>query len=256
MGHLVYRLHARGSSLSAAPRVLLLVADSFGVGGAPDAADYGDEGSNTLGNTARAVGGLRAPNLGALGLGLLTETPGVVPEARTGTAHGALIERSAGKDTTTGHWELCGVVLEHPFPVYPNGFPREITAPLRTAAGRGLLGNKAASGTAIIEELGPQHVATGDLILYTSADSVLQIAAHEEVVRPPELYGICEAAREIADRNNFGRVIARPFVGTPGGFRRTYNRRDFSLVPPAPTNLYFRSEYWASARKLLPSTLR
>jgi phosphopentomutase len=146
-------------------------------------------------------------------------------------------EASAGKDTITGHWEMAGLVTTTAMATFPNGFPREITAPLRTAAGRGLLGNKPASGTAIIDELGAQHVASGDLILYTSADSVLQIAAHEEVVPLPELYRICEAAREIADRHQIGRVIARPFVGTPGAFKRTYNRRDFSLVPPAPTLL-------------------
>jgi len=146
-------------------------------------------------------------------------------------------EASAGKDTITGHWEMAGLVTTQAMATFPKGFPREITAPLATAAGRALLGNKPASGTAIIEELGAKHMATGDLILYTSADSVLQIAAHEEVVPLPELYRICEAARQIADRHQIGRVIARPFVGQPGAFRRTYNRRDFSLVPPAPTLL-------------------
>jgi phosphopentomutase len=152
-------------------------------------------------------------------------------------AWGVMREASAGKDTITGHWEMAGLVTTRALATFPNGFPREITAPLATAAGRGLLGNKPASGTAIIDELGPQHMATGDLILYTSADSVLQIAAHEQVVPLRELYQICEAARAIADRHQIGRVIARPFVGQPGAFKRTYNRRDFALVPPAPTLL-------------------
>ena len=146
-------------------------------------------------------------------------------------------EASAGKDTITGHWEMAGLVTEEAMPTFPDGFPPAITDALRAAAGRGLLGNKTASGTAIIDELGPRHLATGELILYTSADSVIQIAAHEEIVPLPELYRICEAARAIADRHRIGRVIARPFVGAPGAFRRTYNRRDYSLVPPAPTLL-------------------
>jgi phosphopentomutase len=146
-------------------------------------------------------------------------------------------EASAGKDTITGHWEMAGVITDEPMATFPNGFPSEITEPLAKAAGRGLVGNKTASGTAIIDELAPHHIATGDLILYTSADSVLQIAAHEETVPLPELYRICEAARVIADANHIGRVIARPFVGKPGAFRRTYNRRDFALVPPRPTLL-------------------
>src|SRR4051794_2131213 len=218
-------------------RAIIIVADGAGCGGAPDAAEYGDAGADTLGNLARAAGGLALPNLQALGLGNLTAIAGVREAAAPRAAWGVMREASAGKDTITGHWEMAGVVTTQAMATFPNGFPREITAPLATAAGRGLLGNKAASGTAIIEELGAQHVATGDLILYTSADSVLQVAAHEEVVRLPELYRICEAARQIADRHKIGRVIARPFVGAPGAFRRTYNRRDFSLVPPAPTLL-------------------
>ena len=218
-------------------RAIILVADGVGCGGAPDAAAYGDAGADTLGNLARAVGGLALPNLQALGLGNLTAIAGVREAAAPRAAWGVMREASAGKDTITGHWEMAGLVTEVAMATFPDGFPREITAPLRTAAGRGLLGNKAASGTAIIDELGAQHVATGDLILYTSADSVLQLAAHEEVVPLVELYRICEAARAIADRHQIGRVIARPFVGTPGAFTRTYNRRDFSLVPPAPTLL-------------------
>ena len=218
-------------------RVVILVADGAGCGGAPDAAAYGDAGTDTLGNIARAVGGLALPNLGALGLGHLTEIAGVPAVAAPRGAYGAMREASAGKDTITGHWEMAGLVTAEAMATFPHGFPAEITDALAKAAGRGLVGNKAASGTAIIDELGPHHLATGDLILYTSADSVLQIAAHEVVVPLPELYRICEAARVIADANHIGRVIARPFVGKPGAFRRTYNRRDYSLVPPAPTLL-------------------
>ena len=218
-------------------RAIILVADGVGCGGAPDAAAYGDAGADTLGNLARAVGGLALPNLQALGLGNLTAIAGVREAAAPRAAWGVMREASAGKDTITGHWEMAGLVTEVAMATFPSGFPREITAPLQTAAGRGLLGNKTASGTAIIDELGAQHVATGDLILYTSADSVLQLAAHEEVVPLVELYRICEAARDIADRHHIGRVIARPFIGAPGAFQRTYNRRDFSLVPPARTLL-------------------
>ncbi|HMF41397.1 MAG TPA: phosphopentomutase [Polyangia bacterium] len=224
-------------TVSGLKRAIIIVADGVGCGGAPDAADYGDAGADTLGNLARAVGGLALPHLQALGLGNLTAIAGVREAAAPRAAWGVMREASAGKDTITGHWEMAGLVTTLAMATFPNGFPREITAPLATAAGRGLLGNKPASGTAIIDELGAKHMATGDLILYTSADSVLQIAAHEETVPLPELYRICEAARAIADRHQIGRVIARPFVGTPGAFRRTYNRRDFSLVPPAPTLL-------------------
>ena len=216
-------------------RAIILVADGVGCGGAPDAAEYGDAGADTLGNLARAVGGLALPNLGALGLGHLTEIAGVPPAAAPQGAWGVMREASAGKDTITGHWEMAGLVTTEAMATFPNGFPAEITGELRVAAGRGLLGNKTASGTAIIEELGREHLATGALILYTSADSVLQIAAHEEVVPLPELYAICEKARAIADRHRIGRVIARPFVGKPGAFKRTYNRRDYSMIPPAPT---------------------
>jgi phosphopentomutase len=223
--------------VSGIKRAIIIVADGVGCGGAPDAAAYGDAGADTLGNLARAVGGLALPNLQALGLGNLTAIAGVREAAAPRAAWGVMREASAGKDTITGHWEMAGLVTTQAMATFPNGFPREITAPLATAAGRGLLGNKPASGTAIIEELGAKHMATGDLILYTSADSVLQIAAHEEVVPLPELYRICEAARQIADRHGIGRVIARPFVGQVGDFKRTYNRRDFSVVPPAPTLL-------------------
>lgn len=223
--------------MSSFRRAVILVADGVGCGGAPDAAAYGDAGADTLGNIARATGGLRLPHLEALGLGHLTAIPGVAPAAAPRAAWGAMQEASAGKDTITGHWEMAGLVTETAMATFPNGFPAAITTALSAAAGRGLLGNKAASGTAIIDELGAQHMKTGELILYTSADSVLQIAAHEEVVPLAEQYRICEAARLIADRHQIGRVIARPFVGQPGAFKRTYNRRDFALIPPGPTLL-------------------
>jgi phosphopentomutase len=216
-------------------RAIILVADGVGCGGAPDAAAYGDAGADTLGNLARAVGGLALPHLGALGLGNLTDIPGVPRVAAPAGAWGAMREASAGKDTITGHWEMAGLVTTEAMATFPHGFPAVITDELRAAAGRALLGNKTASGTAIIEELGPEHLATGALILYTSADSVLQIAAHEDVVPLPELYAICEKARALADRHRIGRVIARPFVGAPGAFKRTYNRRDYALIPPEPT---------------------
>jgi phosphopentomutase len=223
--------------MAALRRAIILVADGAGCGGAPDAAAYGDAGADTLGNLAGAVGGLALPNLEALGLGRLTAIAGVPPAPAPRGAWGTMAEASVGKDTITGHWEMAGLVTAHAMATYPHGFPSEITEPLRKAAGRELIGNKPASGTVIIDELGPQQLATGDLILYTSADSVLQIAAHEEVVPLAELYRICEAARVLADRFQIGRVIARPFVGKPGAFRRTYNRRDYALVPPAPTLL-------------------
>jgi phosphopentomutase len=220
------------------PRVLLLVCDSFGIGDAPDAEAYGDEGSDTLGNCARVVGGIDAPNLAALGLGLLTEIQGVVPRAEAGTAHGRLTERSAGKDTTTGHWEMAGIVLDHPFPLYPRGFPPQIIEPFERAIGRETLGNVAASGTEIIHELGEEHVSTGRPIVYTSGDSVFQIACHEDVVPLETLYDWCRTARRLlSGEHNVGRVIARPFTGAPGAFVRMPDRRDFSVPPPAPTIL-------------------
>lgn len=218
-----------------AGRVIVIVADGVGCGGAPDAGAYGDAGADTLGNLARRQHGLHLPNLGALGLGNVTAIEGVAQVTGAGAAWGAMCEVSNGKDTITGHWEMAGLVTAQGFTTFPDGFPARITEPLARAAGRGLLGNKAASGTAILDELGPEHLRTGALILYTSADSVLQIAAHEDVVPLPELYRICAEARLIADRERIGRVIARPFVGAPGGFRRTYNRRDFVVVPPQPT---------------------
>lgn len=219
-------------------RVLLLVCDSFGVGATPDAEAYGDAGADTLGNTSRAVGGLRAPNLERLGLGLLTTVEGIAPRAESGTAHGKMRERSAGKDTTTGHWEIAGIVLDRPFPTYPRGFPPEVIDPFERAIGTKVLGNRPASGTVIIDELGEEHLESGRPIVYTSADSVFQIAAHKDVVPLETLYGWCRAARDLLkDEHRVGRVIARPFVGSPGAFTRTHERRDFSVEPPGPTYL-------------------
>jgi phosphopentomutase len=219
-------------------RVNLIILDSVGVGDAPDAAAYGDEGSNTLSHIARAVGGLNLPNLGVLGLGNLTEIQGVPPTSTARGAFGRLTEVSAGKDTTTGHWELAGVQLDQPFPLYPHGFPAELMAAFEARIGRGWLGNYPASGTEIIKELGAEHVATGKVIVYTSGDSVFQVAAHEEVVPLEELYRICRIARELlTGEHAVGRVIARPFVGEPGDFKRTENRKDFSLEPPDDTIL-------------------
>jgi len=219
-------------------RVLLLVCDSFGVGDAPDAAAYGDAGSDTLGNCARAVGGLRVPVLEGLGLGYLTRIEGVAPRAEPGTAHGRLTERSAGKDTTTGHWEMAGIVLDRPFPLYPEGFPLEVIEPFERAIGRKVLGNVPASGTEIIERLGAEHLRTGRPIVYTSGDSVFQIACHVDVVPLETLYEWCRIARGIlVGEHSVGRVIARPFEGEPGSFRRRPERRDFSVPPPGPTLL-------------------
>jgi len=219
-------------------RVLLIVCDSFGVGAAPDAEAYGDAGSNTLGHVAASVGGLHAPNLAALGMGSLAEIQGVAPGGTAGTAHGKAAERSAGKDTTTGHWEIGGIVLDGAFPTYPNGFPPEIIEPFSRAIGREVLGNRAASGTEIIAELGEEHVRTGRPIVYTSADSVFQIATHVDVVPLEQLYEWCRGAREIlTGEHRMGRVIARPFAGPAGAFARTPDRRDFSVAPPGDTVL-------------------
>jgi phosphopentomutase len=218
-------------------RVILIVLDSVGCGAAPDAPTYGDQGADTLGNLSRKVGGLHLPNLAQLGLGNLTPIAGVAPTDRPSAAFGRLREKSPGKDTTTGHWELCGITLDTAFPSYPHGFPEEMLARFRAEVGRGVLGNCPASGTTIIEELGPEHLRTGDLIVYTSADSVFQIAAHEDKVPLAELYHACAIARRLCDERNIGRVIARPFIGQPGAFQRTYNRRDFAMPPPSPTVL-------------------
>jgi phosphopentomutase len=225
------------------PRVLVVVCDSFGVGQAPDAAAFGDEGADTLGNTSRAVGGLDAPNLGGLGLGYLTEIEGVGPRADAGTAHGRATELSAGKDTTTGHWEMMGIVLDRPFPLYPNGFPPEVIGPFEEAVGKKVLGNRPASGTEIIAELGEEHLATGRPIVYTSGDSVFQIATHVRVVPLERLYEWCHTARALLDGpHRVGRVIARPFDGEPGSFWRRPERRDYSVPPPGPTVTDFCAE--------------
>lgn len=218
-------------------RAIVIVLDGVGVGQAPDAAAYGDEGSNCLANCARAVAGLSLPTLASLGLGNLTQIEGIPPQPPAG-ACGRMIERSPGKDSTTGHWELMGLVLDAPMPTYPHGFPPNLVAQFETAIGRQVLGNKPASGTAIIEELGVEHVRTGYPILYTSADSVFQLAAHEDIIPVADLYHLCEIARGLlTGEHAVGRVIARPFIGTPGAFIRTPRRRDFSLPPPAPTLL-------------------
>ena len=219
-------------------RVLLIVLDSVGCGDAPDAEQYADVGSNTLGNISKAVNGLKLPNLKKFGLGNLTNIEGVSPVSETLGAYGRLTEVSAGKDTTTGHWELAGLILEKPFPTYPNGFPVEVMKEFEEQIGRKTLGNYPASGTEIIKELGEEHLRTGKPIIYTSADSVFQIATHEEIIPVDELYRLCEIAREmLAGEHAVGRVIARPFIGTPGSFTRTERRRDFSLVPPGNTIL-------------------
>jgi phosphopentomutase len=218
-------------------RVILIVLDSVGVGELPDAAAYGDEGSNTVGNIARIVP-LRVPMLRRLGLGRLVSLPGPADDSGPIGAFGRMAEASPGKDSVTGHWELMGLVLDRPFPVFPDGFPLSLMARFEESIGRRTLGNKAASGTAIIDELGPEHLRTGFPIVYTSADSVFQIAAHEEVIQIEEQYRICEIAFELAARGlGIGRIIARPFVGRPGAFQRTSNRRDFALTPHAPTLL-------------------
>jgi len=219
-------------------RVLLIVLDSVGCGDAPDAVQYSDVGSNTLSNISKAVDRLSLPNLGSLGLGNLTDINGTPPVSQARGAFGRLTETSAGKDTTTGHWELAGVPLEKAFPTYPNGFPIDVLQEFEKKIGRKTLGNYPASGTEIIKELGAEHVTTGKPIIYTSADSVFQIAAHEEIISISKLYGYCEIAREIlTGEHAVGRVIARPFVGTPGNFTRTEGRRDYSLEPPDDTIL-------------------
>jgi phosphopentomutase len=218
-------------------RVIWIVLDSCGCGAAPDAKSYGDEGSNTLGNMSVKVGGLTLPHLQGLGLGHLTTILGVPPVAAPRAAFGKMREASAGKDTTTGHWEMAGLQVDTAFPTFPHGFPAEMMKRFEQAIGRGTLGNKTASGTEIIEELGAEHMKTGKPIVYTSADSVFQIAAHEEVIPVDELYRISEAARKLCDEVPIARVIARPFVGEPGKFKRTYNRRDFSMPPPSATVL-------------------
>src|SRR3954466_14376562 len=225
------------------PRACVIVLDAVGAGELPDADEYGDAGSNTLGNVARAVGGLDLPNLEALGLGNVAPLEGCPPQPGAPAVAGRLFERSKGKDTTTGHWELMGVVTATAFPTYPHGFPHDVIDPFMHRTGRGVLANKPASGTEIIQELGEEHQRTGKWIVYTSADSVFQIAAHEETVPLAELYDGCRAAREIlTGKHAVGRVIARPFTGEPGNYARTPNRHDFPLEPRRPNYLTLMRE--------------
>ncbi len=219
-------------------RVVLVVLDSVGCGNAPDAAAFCDEGSNTLANVSNAVGGLHLPHMRRFGLGNTTAIAGVPPTKDAIGAYGRLTQASAGKDTTIGHWELCGVLLERPLPVYPSGFPTALMEVFESRIGRSTLGNYPASGTEIIAELGEEHVKTGKPIVYTSADSVFQVAAHEAIIPTAELYQICNIARELLrGEHGVGRVIARPFIGQPGAFVRTERRRDYSLEPGRETIL-------------------
>jgi phosphopentomutase len=219
-------------------RAAILVLDGVGIGAAPDAAEYGDSGSDTLGNLARAVGGMHLPNLAAAGLGHIAPIAGVDPTLRPHGAWGLMVPQSAGKDSTTGHWEIAGVHLARPFPTYPHGFPAGLVEEFSRLTGRGVIGNLAGSGTAVIDRYGPEHERSGAWILYTSADSVFQIAAHEAVIPLPELYRACEIARDLlVAPHDVSRVIARPFVGTAGHYARTSNRRDYSIQPPDETLL-------------------
>jgi len=220
------------------PRACVIVLDAVGAGELPDAHEYGDEGSDTLGNVAKAVGGLDLPNLEQLGLGNVEDLQGCPPMEGAPAVAGRLFERSKGKDTTTGHWELMGIVTPVAMPTYSHGFPGGLIEEFAHRTGRGVIGNKAASGTEIIEELGEEHQRTGKWIVYTSADSVFQVAAHEETIPLEELYEACGIAREIlTGQHAVGRVIARPFVGPPGSYTRTPNRHDWSLKPRQPNYL-------------------
>ena len=224
--------------MTALKRAILVVLDGVGVGANPDAHAYGDDGASSLEHCAQEVGGLALPNLGSIGLGNITPIKGTSPTDHARGAFGRMAEAAAGKDSTTGHWEMAGVVLHKPLPTYPHGFPPEVVEPFEKAIGRKVIGNKAASGTEIIKELGEEHMRTGRPILYTSADSVFQIAAHQDVIPLPELYHMCEIARHmLTGEHAVGRVIARPFIGTPGNFKRTEHRRDFSLRPLGTTLL-------------------
>jgi len=221
-------------------RFVFIVLDGVGIGALPDAAEYGDAGTNTLANTAHAVGGIHLPNLERLGLGNVVWAEGLRPVANAQGCFGRMAERSKGKDSTTGHWEIAGIVTQRPFPLYPHGFPKDILDSfLRVTGEQGCLGNKPASGTVIINELGDEHVRTGYPIVYTSGDSVFQIAAHESVIPLDRLYEICLLTREqvVVGDHAVGRVIARPFVGTSGAYTRTSGRRDYAVEPPGRTVL-------------------
>ncbi len=224
-----HRCYSRAVPFS---RIIWIVLDSVGIGEMPDAARYGDVGSDTLGNIAR-IRGIALPNLARLGLGNIMPLTGIAPAGAPAGAYGKCTLASPGKDTTTGHWEMAGIHLAKPFPLYPHGFPADVMSEFERRTGRRSLGNKAASGTEIIKELGEEHMRTGSPIVYTSADSVFQIAAHEEVIPLWELYKMCETAREILQGpHEVGRVIARPFIGAPGSFVRTPNRHDYAVPPP------------------------
>jgi len=218
-------------------RAIVIVMDSVGIGELPDAHVYGDQGSDTLGNLARAVP-LNIPTLAALGLSRIAPLHGVRVATRPRAAFGRMVERSAGKDSVTGHWELMGIVIDQPFPTFPEGFPPELIAAFEARIGRPILGNVVASGTAVIDDLGPEHMRTGSPIVYTSADSVFQIAAHEDVVPIAQLYDWCRVAYELTvEGMGLGRVIARPFIGLPGTFKRTANRHDYAMPPRGETLL-------------------
>ncbi|MBO8154884.1 MAG: phosphopentomutase [Bacillaceae bacterium] len=214
-------------------RIFLIVMDSVGIGEAPDALDFNDQGADTLGHIAEHMNGLNMPNMAKLGLGNIRALKGIEPAEKPAAYYTKMQEASVGKDTMTGHWELMGLRIEQPFRTFPSGFPEELIRQIEEKSGRKVIGNKAASGTKIIEELGKEHLETGALIVYTSADSVLQIAAHEDIVPLKELYDICAMARELTKDEKYmvGRVIARPFIGKPGTFERTPNRHDYALKP-------------------------
>lgn len=219
-------------------RVIWVVLDSVGMGEMPDAEKFGDVGANTMGNISKAVGGLNLPNMVKLGLGNIENIKGIEKCDSPIGCYARFEEASNGKDTTTGHWEMGGVVSKVAFPTYPNGFPKDVLEKFEKLTGRKVIGNKPASGTAILDELGEEQMKTGNAIVYTSADSVFQIAAHEEIIPLEELYKMCEIAREmLTGEHAVARVIARPYVGEPGNFSRTSNRRDFSLIPPYDTVL-------------------
>ncbi|WP_010240603.1 phosphopentomutase [Clostridium arbusti] len=224
-------------------RIILIVLDSVGVGEMPDSKLYGDEGSNTIGNIAKNVGGLKLPNMEALGLGNINDIQGLKKVQKSKGNYGKCAEISKGKDTVTGHWEISGVVLEKPLKTFPNGFPKNIIDKFENSIGKKIIGNKVASGTEIIKELGDEHVRTGCPIIYTSADSVFQIAAHENIIPLEKLYDMCRAARKmLTGENTVGRIIARPFIGKEGNYTRTSNRRDFALDPFSKTILEYIKE--------------
>lgn len=220
-------------------KMTVIVLDSVGIGELPDAAEFGDKGAHTLGHIMQTVPDAKLPHLQRLGLGNIAELPHLGPVAEPAAYYGKMAEISAGKDTMTGHWELMGLKIETPFQTYPDGFPRDLVARFEQETGRKIIGNKPASGTEILVELGEEHMRTGAWIVYTSADSVFQIAAHEEVIPLDELYRACEIARRLTlePEHTVGRVIARPFVGVPGNFQRTPNRHDYAVKPPEPTVL-------------------